>query len=423
MARKKSKKFTGVRYREHATRKDGGKNSVNKDRYFTIRYKVAGKDKEEALGWTSQGWTAEKAYERLKEIKENIRTGEGFQSLQERRDGLTARRERERVEQEQNDKDAVTFGNFFNDTYLPWGRMHKAKNTVRVEELLFRIWIEPAIGDITLRDVAQTDVERIKKKMLDAGRAPKTVHLCLAIIRQVYNDAKSQNRYSGDTPVARVKLPRVDNAKLRYLSPEEIDKLLTELKVDRDSHDTALLSVNCGLRFSEAALLRWEDVNYDTETLSIRDSKTGSRTSYINEAVEAMLRARQGDRTVGLIFTRENKERLTRATWTFQRVADKLFNSGVTDRRLRVSFHTLRHSFGTAIYNSSGDLYLTQKALGHKTLLMAQRYAKMSEPRLREAFQTVGDILKNGEQHGEYLLAKWKQERRRGVPWIINYLK
>jgi integrase len=403
MARKKSKKFTGVRYREHATRKDGGKNSVNKDRYYTIRYKVKGTDKEEALGWTSQGWTAEKAYERLKEIKENIKTGEGFQSLQERRDGLTARRERERVEQEQDDKKAVTFGKFFNDTYLPNGKTHKSKNTVKVEEISFRIWIEPAIGDIPLRDVAQTDVERIKKKMLDAGKSPRTVQLCLGFIRQVYNYAKSQNLYNGDTPVARVKLPRVDNAKLRYLSPEEIDKLLTELKVEIDSHDMALLSVNCGLRFSEAASLRWEDVNYDTGTLSIRDSKTGSRTSYINEAVKAMLEARRGVKTTGLIFAGKDKERQKRATWTFARIADKLFNSGVKDRRLRVTFHTLRHSFGTAVYNSSGDLYLTQKALGHKTLQMAQRYAKMSEPRLREAFQTVGDILKNGEakQNGQ----------------------
>ena len=54
--------FPGVRYKRHPTRKHG----VNWDQYFTIRHKVPGKDeegleiikdKEEGLGWASEGWT------------------------------------------------------------------------------------------------------------------------------------------------------------------------------------------------------------------------------------------------------------------------------------------------------------------------------------------------------------------------------
>jgi len=41
--------FKGVRYHEHETRKNG----IKKDQYFTIRYKLNGKDKEEGLGWAS----------------------------------------------------------------------------------------------------------------------------------------------------------------------------------------------------------------------------------------------------------------------------------------------------------------------------------------------------------------------------------
>ena len=65
--------FPGVRYREHETRKHG----VRRDQYFTIRYKLHGKDKEEGLGWTSEDWTAAKAYDRLKELKENQKVARG----------------------------------------------------------------------------------------------------------------------------------------------------------------------------------------------------------------------------------------------------------------------------------------------------------------------------------------------------------
>jgi len=74
--------FPGVRYREHDTRKNG----VKRDQYFTIRYKLAGKDREEGLGWASENWTAAKAYDRLKELKENKKAGEGPQTLAEKRE-------------------------------------------------------------------------------------------------------------------------------------------------------------------------------------------------------------------------------------------------------------------------------------------------------------------------------------------------
>ncbi len=63
--------FPGVRYREHPTRKNG----IRRDQYFTIRYKLAGKDKEEGLGWASEGWTGAKAYDHLKELKRTARVG------------------------------------------------------------------------------------------------------------------------------------------------------------------------------------------------------------------------------------------------------------------------------------------------------------------------------------------------------------
>jgi integrase len=70
----------------------------------------------------------------------------------------------------------------------------------------------------------------------------------------------------------------------------------------------------------------------------------------------------------------------------------------VEDRRLRVTFHGLRHTFGSLLYQECGDIYLTGKALGHKTLVMAQRYAKMSETRLRQAFDTMSKVIENGKK-------------------------
>ena len=53
--------FPGVRFYKHPNRKHG----VKYDRYFAIRYQHDGKRREEGLGWSSEGWTAEKAFKEI----------------------------------------------------------------------------------------------------------------------------------------------------------------------------------------------------------------------------------------------------------------------------------------------------------------------------------------------------------------------
>ncbi|MDO8785193.1 MAG: tyrosine-type recombinase/integrase, partial [Syntrophales bacterium] len=83
----------------------------------------------------------------------------------------------------------------------------------------------------------------------------------------------------------------------------------------------------------------------------------------------------------------------------FRVVKDIGLNAGITDTKLKVTFHTLRHSHGTLLYEATHDLYLVQKSLGHKTATMAQRYAKMTEGRLRDAAKILNQALQvNAEQ-------------------------
>lgn len=400
----------GLRYYEHPTRKHG----KSKDRYYSVRFTVGQVEHNHGIGWVSDGVPKEAKDENpdisfidycrmlLRNYRWNAKTGEGATSPKEQRTLVVQAKEeaeRARLEaEEQRRIEEETLSEYFETKYFPYCSGNKAPNTVRTEKILFTNWIEPVIGHIPFLNIAQTDLERVKKRMSDAGKASKTIHSTLALIRQIYNHAKRPDIYLR----AKTTMPRVDNAKLRYLTPEEIHTLLNALKEKSpDAHDQTLLAIHTGLRFSEVACLQWGDVNYDTGTLAIRDSKTGSRTVFFNDDVRQMLEARQSGAKHKLVFpvTTGDKKGTRHKTPsnTFKKIADALFNEGVTDRRLRVTFHTLRHTFGTYVYQNSGDLYLAQRALGHRTLVMAQRYAKMSEPKLREAFNGMTNTLKQGQ--------------------------
>lgn len=398
--------FVGVRYREHESRKHG----VRPDRYFFVRYKLDGKDKEEGLGWSSQGWTAQKAAEKLAKLKEAQRTGEGAITLAEKRQRASAVRHAEAEARAVEERENITLAQAW-EKYLPVAQANKAAHTAYAEEAAYRLWLSPTLAGKPLRDIKPIHLERIKKTMTEAGRSAQTIRHVLAALRQVFNFAKRHGLYAGDNPVSLVKKPSADARRLRFLTHDEADRLLAAL-AERESnvHDMALLALHCGLRAGEIFSLTWGDVDMERGVLILRDTKSGkTRAAYMTEAVAAMLGAMERRGHNDLVFLSANGGRIVQITETFNRVVAALgFNNGVTDPRQKVVFHTLRHTFASWLVEQSVDLYSVKELMGHGTLAMTERYSHLSPDKLRRAVKTLeagmdvakarGKVVKIGEK-------------------------
>jgi len=405
--------FPGVRYREHTTRKNG----VRRDQYFTIRYKLNGKDKEEGLGWASEDWTAAKVYDRLKELKENKKKGEGPQTLAEKREIESEMREREQAKQEHEAKETIIFDAFFNDTYLPQAKTDKKERSVAREEGLYGKWIKDVIGHFPMKDIAPFHLEKLKKVMAEGGQSPRSIEYALAVVRQIFNAAKRLGVFERENPTANVKFPKPDNGRMRFLTRDEADKLLNALKSRSvDVHDMTLLSLHAGLRFGEIASLTRQDVDLDKGVLTIRDAKAGSRYAFLTEQAVEMLKARERardeekssggkkrkDKRPSNYVFEGRKVKLDRISITFKRTVDDLkLNDGIDDPRLQICFHSCRHSYASWMIEQGADLYTVQKLLGHKTNVMTQRYAHLSENKLRAAATALGQALQQLENAGQ----------------------
>ena len=393
--------FPGVRFYERTSRKHG----VQKDRYFAIRFQSCGKRREEGLGWASQGWTAAKAAQTLAKLQEAARIGEGCVTLAEKRQEAESRRKAEEAELEQEKRRAVSFGQVFHDSYIPAARLNKSKVSCDKEDGFYRNWIGGVLGGKPLVEIAPFDLERLKKVMLEAGKSPKTTHYCLAVVRQVFNFAKRNGLFHGDNPVSFVKKPTADNRRLRFLTHEEADRLLTALaERSPDVHSMALLSLHCGLRAGEIFSLTWQDVDLGRGVLSLRDTKSGKcRAAIMTDAVKDMLSARQaGMPPSGFVFPSRTGERIMEMSNTFQLVADGLgLNNGVTDRRQKVVFHTLRHTFASWLVEQGVDLYTVKELMGHSTLAMTERYSHLSPDKLRRAVKTLEAGIEKAKAGGK----------------------
>jgi integrase len=194
--------------------------------------------------------------------------------------------------------------------------------------------------------------------------------------------------YSGDNPVSKVKKPSEDNRRSRFLSQEESITQLEELsKVSSTVHDIALISLRCGLRAGEIFKLTWNDVDFRNGTILIKDTKSGrNRNAITTKDIRDMLEKRRGLSTSGLVFFSRTGEKITAVSDTFARAVERLgFNAGVTDRRQKVVFHTLRHTYASWLVISGADLYRVQRLMGHSTISMTERYSHLAPSHLKEA--------------------------------------
>jgi site-specific recombinase XerD len=66
-------------------------------------------------------------------------------------------------------------------------------------------------------------------------------------------------------------------------------------------------------------------------------------------------------------------------------VASLGLNKGITDRRDKFVFHSLRHSFASWLVQAGQPLYTVARLLGHSTTAMTERYSHLCPDNFRNA--------------------------------------
>ena len=384
MSKRISTTYPGVFYRE---RERKGK----RDKYFVIRYRVHGKQREEGLGWGSEGWNAKKASLALGELRQNYSIGDGPNTLRDKRKVAKEREEAEKARLAQEAEAKKTFAEIFESAYFPLALADKKKLSTKRERSLFINWIRPEIGGLPLAQVQPWHLEKIKKSMADAGLSPRTAEYALATIRQVFNYAKRNGLFKGDNPVSSVKIPRADNKRLRFLTHTEARELLTLVKArNKTLFGMVLLSLHSGLRAGEILALKWADVDLERKTLTLKDTKSGrTRMAFLTVDGLSMLTERDRKGPEDFVFQGKGGKMLAEISRIFNEVVDNLgFNEGITDRRQKVVFHTLRHTYASWLVEHGVDLYTVKELMGHCTIGVTERYAHIANGTLINAVRT-----------------------------------
>lgn len=391
-----SESETGVRYHVDTDRPrlKGGRY----DRLYGVRFQVNGKRHEVLVGWASEGMTEGQAAVERKRLMDQAREGGAATKQQERELALAELREQERLQRLEAAKN-VMFKSFAEDQYFPISLPGWKPETGRKHEEHCKTWLYPHMGETPLREITIQHVNKVKAALHKAERAPRTMQAVFRTFSMIWNAARDAGVVEGKCPTGlkSFKLPKVDNEKQRYLSPDEAERLLNCVRArSEQAADMALVSLESGLRFGEIAALTWGTVDLEGRAIMCINTK-GKRdrvvpmTERLHELLSGMARGGDGE----LVFPTRMGTKHRQIPSAFVRgVTDSKLNEGMDDPKMKVSFHVLRHSYASRLVKQGVSLYHVQKLLGHSTPVMTTRYSKLANEDLTNAVK----VMERGEK-------------------------
>jgi integrase len=259
--------------------------------------------------------------------------------------------------------------------------------------------IVPALGRIKLNNLTAAHIQGFYNAKLDTGLAPSTVRYIHAVLHKALKQAVKWKLVAENVSEA-VDLPKLEKEEPRTLSPEEARRFLQAARTDR-LEALFVAAFTTGLRQGELLALRWEDVDFETGTLSVsrqvqrkrRDgsgqdepglvfsqpkSKDGRRTVRLSTLALETLRSHrerqmEEKRKAGALYRDEGLLFATRIGTPIdaQNVVNRHFKqllrrTGLPDIR----FHDLRHTCATFLARENVNPKIVQDTLGHANLGM-----------------------------------------------------
>jgi integrase len=268
--------------------------------------------------------------------------------------------------------------------------MERKPTTIGDYRGYLRLHLAPFFAHHTLDKIDAPAVEAFLRAKRHAGLSSKTVHNFLNFLHGLFRFAIRRG-WAERNPVAmidRPPAPRSSQRRIQFLQPEELDALVRAVPDDELGAVEGVIYLTAamtGLRQGELVALRWIDVDYPARRVRVADSYTrgafGSPKSGHGRSVP------MGDRLAGELERHHQRSRwqaeqdLVFAHPLTSHVLDasklrKRFNLAIERAEVRrITFHELRHTFGTQMAAVGAPLRAIQEWMGHADASTTEVYA------------------------------------------------
>jgi site-specific recombinase XerD len=204
----------------------------------------------------------------------------------------------------------------------------------------------------------------------------------------------------------KIELARMPERSVEFLDAPELERLLAaplgDGKTESGTHsilqlrDKAILEMlfSTGLRVSELAGLKRQDINPTREEFTVRGKGDKPRVVFLSQQARYWLKLYLDKRrdVEPFLFVSHDRAGSGRdydgglTPRSIQRTVEHYARvAGITKR---ITPHTVRHSFATDLLRNGADIRSVQTLLGHSSITTTQIYTHITDERLREVYDT-----------------------------------
>lgn len=285
----------------------------------------------------------------------------------------------------------------FKKEFLEYSSGVHSKNTVKVNYWAFMEFIK-IVGNRPLHSISIREIEHflsVKKKEATEWTARKHYgSLASAFEKAVQWDLIKVN------PFRKVKKPKPPEVLPLFFSEDEFNTLMGCVQ-SRDFRELCITALLSGLRLGELLSLRWNDIDFTSKVILVKNSESFTTKSRMNRTVPMseelfrLLGERKGNirKESAFVFHNERGEPLKPQTVS-QQFKKYVRRAGLNDK---LHFHSLRHSFATHLAKKSVPLFAIQKLLGHSTSKTTEIYSHLLPQQLHREVNVLAGLfnLKN----------------------------
>ena len=253
------------------------------------------------------------------------------------------------------------------DGALEFARVHN--KSVKGYECKAKI-VRAALGS---RPAEEITPEELDRWISSHCKTPATSNRYRAFFSLCFREGQ-RNQKVNVNPARLVRPRRENNARLRFLSRGEYDKLSAIIQRDHPQQlPSFVVSVFTGMRLTEQFTLSWSQVDFDRRLIRLTNSKNGSaRNVPLNTIALAALESQRTmvpHKPTDSIFPRSGPYADYRP-W----LRPALKKVGITN----YTWHGNRHTFCSWLAMAGVSIKEIQVLAGHKTISMSARYAHLS---------------------------------------------
>ncbi len=266
----------------------------------------------------------------------------------------------------------------------------------------FQFLKERGVG--SLREVDKDVLRNYLRHLMEQGIVKASIARKLSAIRSFYRYLVREGILSA-SPVQKTSSPKLDKRLPSFLTTDEVTRLLEapDVSTPQGQRDCALLELlyASGLRVSELANLKLEQVNLDSREIRVWGKGAKERMVLMGEPAAKALTAYlnqgrlelSGNKRSSALFLNRYGERLTERS--VQSTLEKY--AGIAGIGKRIHPHMLRHTFATHLLDGGADLRVVQELLGHASLSSTQIYTHVSKSQAKKVYLSAHPMAKEGE--------------------------